>query len=64
MSKYIGTSLRAVYAAAVAFVGALGAALSSDQALGDVSAQTWCIVIGAALAAGGGVYGISNRPPQ
>jgi hypothetical protein len=60
--KYLGTMLRALFAGAVAFFGALGAALTSDQGFGDLSAQTWCVVIVATLVAFGGVYGITNKP--
>jgi hypothetical protein len=62
MTKYIGLTLRALYAAAVTFVNGLGAALLSDQSVSDLDAKTWLYVIGLTLAAFGGVYGIRNRP--
>lgn len=58
--KYLGTVLRALYAAAITFVGALAQALTADQNLGDLDAKQWLLAIGATLAAFGGVYGISN----
>ena len=58
--KYIGQSLRAIYAAAVTLVGSLSTTLTGDQNFGDITTQQWLIVVGATLAAFGGVWGFVN----
>ena len=61
--KYIGMTLRALFAAATAFISGLGAAILSDQSLSELDAKTWLYVIGLSLAAFGGVFKITNRKP-
>jgi hypothetical protein len=61
--KYLAPALKALYATAVAGLGSLAAVLVGDLSLGAVTAGQWVTIALAALVAGGGVYGISNRPP-
>ena len=58
----IGQAAKAWYAGVVAGLGALAAVLVGDAGLGDVTAGQWVVVALAALTAGGGVYGITNKP--
>lgn len=52
--------LKAIYGAAVAFVGSLGTALVDGQ----VSSLEWATIGGATLAALGIIWGIPNTPPD
>ena len=63
MFKYVKQTARAIFAAAVMFVGSLGTALTVGQAVGDLDAKTWCWIAGSTLVSFGGVYGISNGKP-
>jgi hypothetical protein len=56
------TAAKAIFASALAFVTGLGTALVAGQSLGSVDAKTWLFVIGGTLVAGGGTYGITNKP--
>jgi hypothetical protein len=55
---------KAIYAAIVAALGALGAVLVGDVGFADVTAGQWVAVVLAGLVAGGGVYGIRNAPSE
>lgn len=55
--------VKAIYAAVVAGLGALGALLVNDTGLDDVTAGQWVFVALTALVAGGGVAGLRNAPP-
>lgn len=59
----ISSIAKAIYGGAVAFVGALGTALTD----GGVTPVEWCTVAGATLAALGVVWAVPNRsakPPS
>jgi hypothetical protein len=56
----MSTFAKAIYAALVAGLTAVGGYLVNDTALGAVTAGQWIYVALAVLIAGGGVYGISN----
>jgi hypothetical protein len=58
--KFVGTALRAFFAAAATLIGSLATTLTGDQNFGDITTQQWLIAVGLTLAAFGGVYGISN----
>lgn len=60
----IARGAKAVYAGLVAGLGALAAVLVGDVGFTDVTAGQWVTVALAALVAGGGVYGIPNRPAE
>lgn len=62
MTNRIAQAAKAVYAAAIAGLGALAAVLVGDASFGAVTAGQWVTIVLAALVAGGGVYGITNRP--
>jgi hypothetical protein len=53
---------KAIYAFVVAGLGALAAVLVGDAGVGDLSDGQWVAVVLAALVAGGGVFGIPNKP--
>lgn len=59
----IGQVAKAIYAALVAGLSGISAVLVGGESLGQVTAGQWVSVVLAALVAGGGVYGITNRPP-
>lgn len=61
MIRYIGMTLRAIFAAASAFLTGLIASLASDQAISDLDTVTWCVIILGTLTAFGGVYGLTNK---
>jgi hypothetical protein len=63
MRNSIAQAAKAVYAALIAGLGALAAVLVGDADFGAVTAGQWVTIALAALIAGGGVFGISNRPP-
>lgn len=58
MQSAIGQVLKAVYAAAVAGLGALGALLVNDTGFGDITAGQWVFVVLTTLLAFGGVYAL------
>jgi hypothetical protein len=60
----IGQHLKAIYAAIVAFLGALVTVMVDDAGFGDITDGQWLSAVLAGLIAGGGVYGISNRPSE
>lgn len=55
---------KAIYAAVVAGLSALGGLLVNDTGLGDITAGQWVFVALAVLVAGGGVYGLKNATPS
>lgn len=63
MTDQAAKAAKAIYAALVAGLGALAAVLVGDLSFGAVTAGQWVTIALAALVAGGGVYGITNRPP-
>jgi hypothetical protein len=60
--KWIGTSLRAIFAGLVAFGTALTTVLVDDASIGDLTDGQWLIAALGALIAFGGVWGITNKP--
>lgn len=58
----LAESAKAVFAALVAGLGALAAVLVGAVGFGDVTDGQWVTIALAALVAGGGVFGIPNRP--
>lgn len=59
--KYLGQSLRAIYAMLVAFLGSIVTVLVGDVGFDDVTAGQWVAAALAGLVAFGGVWGITNR---
>jgi hypothetical protein len=57
----LGLFAKAIYATVVAGLGSLAAVMVDDTGFGDVTDGQWVVVVGAALLAGGGVYGITNK---
>lgn len=55
--------VKAIYAAVVAGLSALGGLLVNDTGLSDITAGQWVFVALAVLIAGGGVYGLRNADP-
>ena len=56
------TFAKAIFATVVAGLGSLTTVLVGDAGLADVKDGQWATIILAALVAGGGVYGITNKP--
>ena len=56
------TFAKAIYATIISVLGSLAVVLTGDQGLGDLTTAQWVTVALAALIAGGGVYGITNKP--
>lgn len=54
--------LKAVYATVVAGLGSLVTVMVGDIGFGDITDGQWLAALLVALTAGGGVYGITNRP--
>lgn len=63
MITYLTQGAKAVYAAVVAGLAALGGLLVDDTSFADVTAGQWVFVALAVLVAGGGVYGLPNSKP-
>ncbi len=61
MIEYLGTILRAIFAALVAFLTGLSTSLSADSGFGDITDQQWVFIAIGTLVAFGGVYGITNQ---
>lgn len=59
--KFLGTALKAFYAAAVAALSGLVTVLVGDVGFTDVTAGQWVTIALAALVAFGGVYGLTNK---
>lgn len=64
MQKSLSQAAKAVFAAVISFVGAISAALTTGESLGQLDAKTWLAALLVALVAGGGVYGITNAAPD
>lgn len=56
------TFAKALYAAVVAALSGLVTVLVGDAGFGDLTAGQWVTIVLAGLVAGGGVYGITNKP--
>ncbi len=52
---------KAVYAAIAQLIAGLVLVTIDGGSLGDVSTNEWFVIAGAVLAAGGGVYGLTNK---
>lgn len=61
IASIVGKAAKAVLAALLAGLTALGAYLVNNTSLDQVTAGQWVYVAIAALVALGGVYGISNK---
>ena len=62
MATNLRQGVKAIYAASVAGLAALGGLLVNDTSLSAVTAGQWVFVLLATLVAGGGVYGLRNAP--
>lgn len=60
MIKYVGMTLRAIFAAAAALGTGLAAVLVDNASIGDLTDGQWVTIALGALVAFGGVFGISN----
>ncbi len=58
---FIGTALKAFFAAAVAFLSGLVTVLVGDTGFGDITSGQWVTLVLATLIAFGGVYGLTNK---
>lgn len=56
------TFAKALYAAVVAALSGLVTVLVGDAGFGDLTAGQWVTIVLAGLVAGGGTYGITNKP--
>lgn len=63
MQAQVRQAAKAIYAALVAGLAALGGLLVNDTGLGDITAGQWVFIALAVLVAGGGVYGLPNAKP-
>ncbi len=52
---------KAIYAGIAQLIAGLVLVTVDGTTLGEVSTNQWLIIAGATLAAGGGVYGLSNK---
>ena len=57
----IATAAKAVFATIATLLAALGAVLVDNHTISDVTDAQWVVVLGAALAAGYGVYQTPNK---
>ena len=55
-----GKAAKALYSAAIAFLGGLAAILTGKLGFGDVTAGQWVTLTLSALLAGGGTFGLSG----
>ena len=58
--NYILYAAKAIFAAAIAFLGSVATVLVGDVGFGDVTDGQWVVAVLAGLVAGGGVFGITN----
>jgi hypothetical protein len=58
--SFIGTALKAFYAAIVAALSGLVTVLVDNANFGDLTAGQWVVIALAAVVAFGGVYGLTN----
>ena len=63
MSTQVAQAAKAVYGALIAALSGLATVLVGSASVGQVTAGQWVTIVLAALVAGGGVYGITNRAP-
>lgn len=56
----LGYFAKAIYAAGSTFVASLAVVVTGSETLGQVTLAQWLVSLGAALAAGGAVYGVTN----
>lgn len=61
--NFVAKIAKAIFAALVAGLGSLAAVMVGDVGFANVSDGQWVTIVLAALVAGGGVYGIPNKPP-
>ncbi len=52
---------KAIYAAVAQLIAGMVLVTIDGGSLADVSTNEWFVIAGAVLAAGGGVYGLSNK---
>lgn len=62
MTGTLATFGKALFAAAIAFLGAIVTVLVGDTGLGDLTDGQWATAILAALIAAGGVWNLPYRP--
>jgi hypothetical protein len=55
-----GKSLKAAYAAAMAFLGGLAAVLQGPDGISNVTAGQWVTIVAFTLGAAGGTFGLSG----
>lgn len=54
---------KAIYATLAAFLGSIATVMVGDAGFGDITDGQWIAAVVVALAAGGGVFGITNANP-
>lgn len=54
------TYVKAIYATALGFLGALGTAYADETVTGG----EWIFIASTTILAAGGVYGLANKPPK
>lgn len=59
--KFVGSALKAFYAAVIAGLSGLVTVLVGDTGFTDLSAGQWVTIALAALIAFGGTYGLTNK---
>lgn len=63
MLAFVNHVLKALFAAASAFLGVLiGATVAADITWADITLNTWLVAIGAALTAFVAIYFVPNEP--
>ena len=60
--SYVQWIAKALYAGAVAFLGAVAAILVGDVGFADITAGQWVTIALATVLAVGGVFGLKNGP--
>jgi hypothetical protein len=58
----VGTMLKAIFGAATAALGSLGAALVQAHTFSAIDDATWITIATATVLAFGAVYGVTNSP--
>ncbi len=59
--RFVRKSLKAVYAAVAQLISGLILVTVDGSGLAEVTTNQWLVIAGATLAAGGGVYGLTNK---
>ena len=59
--RFVRKSLKAVYAAVAQLISGLILVTVDGSGLSEVTTNQWLVIAGATLAAGGGVYGLTNK---